>query len=384
MPARRQRGEGSIYKRPDGLWVGLLNLGRHNGVRKRKVVYGKTKKAAAEKLYAARIEWERTGTLTDAHATVGSWLTAWLERLEKDRAVTPSTHAGYVSKMQHVIDVAGKKRLDRLEVEHVREVYRHLAPDHAKSYIVQTHRILSKAMKDAYVEGATSRNVMERVTTPNLGKRAKVTRPLALPELLAIGQAAEGDRLQTRYAAQAVLGMRQGEISGLGWEDVDLEAGTFTIRRALQRQKTGLTFVEPKSEMSQRTLPLPPLLLEAMRSRYAAWLGEDHPDLSGFGDLAPHALVWGKSDGQPRDHNHDLRGWHALLERAGVERCGTHSMRHGLATLLSDLGEPVKAAQVILGHADPNLTSRVYTHADDAAKRKALTAAEAAMSHGEA
>lgn len=375
---RRLRGEGSIYQRGDGLWVGLLNLGRIDGVRKRRAVYGKTETEVAKKLRAARKEWDRARATGNARLTVADWLTAWCDRLEADNSVAPLTLDNYRHKLGKVGQLLDRKRLDRLEAEHVREVYRVLGAEHALAYVVQVHRILAHAVKDAYLEGVVDRNVMERVKTPKVGRPPVKTRPMTPPEFLAMLPVIGGTRLESRWLLQNTLGLRQGEVLGLGWEDVDLDTGSITIRRALQRQRTGLTFVKPKSEASGETLPLPPLLWESMRTRYAVWLGEDHPDLSRYGGEHPHALVWGNDKGLPRDNSRDLKDWHAILEEAGVPKMGTHSGRHGLATLLASNHESVKMAQRLLRHADPALTLRTYTHTDDTQERRAITAAEQA------
>lgn len=399
--ARRQHGEGSVFQRKDGRWVGALDMGWLDGKRKRKVVYGKSARDAARKLSEVRREWETHGTVAGAGLTVEGWLTRWLDTLAADATVAPSTLAGYRSKMAHVADRIGKRRLNDLDAEHVRGVYRWLAEQgRAKSYIEQTHRILCHAVNEAERERRISRNVMTIVRTPKVGGEKKPTKHVTLAQLYSLRDAIAGDRLESRWMFGMLIGARQGEIIGMGWEDVDLETGGVTIARALQRQRGrhgcggtcgktpgrcpartggGLTFVKPKSETSGRWLPLQPYLLESLRARHAQWQTEEHPDLSRFGPLAPSALVWGWPNGLPRDGKQDWKDWAALLKRSGIPHMGTHSSRHGVATLLSDLGMPAKIAQAILGHADASLTMRVYTHADDIGKRRALDAIESAI-----
>lgn len=383
MP-RRQKGEGSVFQRGDGRWSGSFEVDSPTG-RRRKFVYAKTQRECLSKLKAARLEYERTGSLV-ANVTVKDWLTHWLDGLEQNEAVRARTlESGYRSKMAHVSEAIGTVQLDRLTVEHVQSAYRKMsAAGLARSSIVQTHRILGHAIRDAYQSGRVGRNIMLLVPTPRLGKPPKKTEHMSPAEVLKVLKALEHDRLASRWLFQIIMGPRQGEALGTGWEDMDLDGGRVTIQRKVERVKgKGLVFGEPKSATSHRTLPLPPLLLGAIQARHERWLTEPRPSLKDRGPHAPHALVWGREDGLPYDPKDDRKAWKALLRRAGVdEKYGTHSARHGLATLMANRGVPTKVIQGILGHADPALTMRVYAGSDDDATRAALEAAEAAMWEG--
>jgi integrase len=375
------KGDGSVFPRKDGRWAGSFEVQSPLG-RRRKVVYGDNQRDALEKLKVARRQYEQSGSIA-ANLTVKGWLDQWLDGLGKDNAVRNRTLASsYRSKMGHVAATIGHVKLDKLTVEHVKTVYRVMADEGlAKSTIVSTHRILNHAIRDAYQDQKVGRNVMLLVKTPRVGKGAKATEHMTPAEVLKVLKALEGDRLASRWLFQITLGARQGEVLGLGWEDIDLPAERVAISRAVQRQTgKGLVFVEPKSETSKGSLPLPPLLLAALASRGEAWLTEPRPDLSSRGELAPDALVWGTSAGLPYDAKDDLKAWRAVLTRAGVsDRYGTHSARHGLATLMANRNVPVKVIQGILRHSDAALTMRVYAGFDDGATRKALEQAEAAM-----
>lgn len=380
MP-RRQKGEGSVFKRADGRYSGSFEVDSPLG-RRRKFVYAKNQRECNAKLKAAMREYERTGALA-ANLTVKDWLTRWLDGLEQDNAVRARTlESGYRSKMGNVTDVIGNVRLDKLRAEQVKGVYRVLAAKgQARGTIVQTHRILGHAIKDAYQAQQVGMNVMELVPTPKVGKAAKPTLHMSPGEVLKVLKQLEGDRLASRWLFQITLGARQGEVLGLGWEDVDLANEQVTIRRTLQRLKgRGLVFEDPKSKTSQRDLPLPPLLLAALQARERAWLTEPRPDLSERGTSPPYALVWGTPEGLPIDGKIDRAAWRALLKRAGVSQAyGTHSARHGLATLLANTAVPPKVIQNILGHADAALTMRVYAGSDVSAQRRALELAERTM-----
>jgi integrase len=351
----------------------------------RKYVYAHNQRDCIRALAEARRHYERTGTLT-ANVTLKDWLDHWVKGLEADKAIRARTLASsYRPKCANISEAIGRHRLDKLTADHVKGFYRGLRDKGAaRATIVQHHRILAKAMRDAYQSGRVGRNVMELVPTPKIGKAAKKPQRMTPDEVRKVLEHLHGDRLAARWLFQMTVGCRQSEALGLGWEDVDFDAQTVTIRRKVERVNgLGLVFDEPKSETSTRTLSLPPILLAALKAREERWLTEPRPDLSDRGDLAPESLVFGRPDGLPYDDKADRKAWRELLTRSGVDaKYGTHSARHGLATLAANRGIPVKVLQGILGHADPSMTLGTYAGLDDPAQRAALADLEAAMWSG--
>jgi integrase len=370
---RRQRGEGGLSQRADGLWRGTLDLGWGlNGKRRQKVVYAKTKAEAAKKLNRLKRELEDTGTIGDGdQVTVEGWLTHWLTDIAA-RKVRPSTLQGYKSKInEYLVPYLGQIRLNRLTPQHVRDLDATLAkPDPARGRAKglagatrrQTHAILMRALTVAVREGKLARNVADMVDRPKLDRGEYV--PLSLDEISRIIRAAADDPLESRWLAALVLGLRQGEALGLRWSDVDLDAGTMTIRQALQRVTgQGRVFVEPKSRASRRTLPIPETVLASLRA-----YREKHP--------ASRGLVWCQANGLPTDPRLDWLAWKALLVRAEVRPMRLHDARHAAATVLAALGVHPAIARDILGHSTITLTMQVYTHSGVEQLRGALDAVD--------
>ncbi len=154
--------------------------------------------------------------------------------------------------------------------------------------------------------------------------------------------------------------MRQGEALGLRWKDIDTDAGTLTVRHALQRLTgQGLVMVEPKSQAGRRTIALPTSLRiglqahcdEQQREReYAAEAWQEHD------------LVFAQRDGRPIDAHADWRAWKDLLERAEVRDARLHDARHIAATLLLQQGVPARVAMQVLGHSRISLTLGTNSH----------------------
>lgn len=364
-PQRRQRGEGSIsYRASKELWVASLDLGWVNGKRRRRVLYAKTQREAVRKLATAKRALA-AGTLTVSAPTVEAWMTHWLDDIAP-RRVRPSTLAGYRSKVtQYIVPQLGARRLDKLEPQHVRALDTWMTVEgKSPATRLQTYAILRRALTVAHREGKVGRNVAELIDPPSL-KRSE-TEPLQPDEIARVLDAARGTPLESRWLTALLLGLRQGEALGLAWRHVDLDAGTLTVERALQRIKgQGLVFVEPKSERSNRTLPLPRVLTLALAA---------HADRT---EPQPDDLVWANPDGTPIDPSRDWAAWSALLETAGVRHVRLHDARHVAATTLGALGVPDVIVSGILGHAHVK-TTRIYQHSSLDMMRKAMAAVEQA------
>ena len=234
------------------------------------------------------------------------------------------------------------------------------------------HRILSRALKVALRRGRVARNVATLVDAPSV-HRAEV-QPLTAADARRILATATGTRNAARWSVALALGLRQGEALGLSWEDVDLEAGTLTVRKALQRQSGGgLVLVRPKSAAGRRTMVLPAPLATALRRQRSAQISERLAAGSRWVDTD---LIFTTPHGSPVDPRNDYRAWRSLLEQAGVRPARLHDARHTAATLLLAQGVPARVAMQILGHSQITLTLGTYSHvvpelAHDAARRMA-------------
>ncbi|HLI27937.1 MAG TPA: site-specific integrase, partial [Chloroflexota bacterium] len=178
-------------------------------------------------------------------------------------------------------------------------------------------------------------------------------------------------RLEALYAVALGLGLRQGELLGLQWADVDLARGRLAVRRQLQRVGGQLVLTEPKSARARRTLELPAFVCEALRQHRARQAAER---LRAGATWAEHGLVFCSTVGTPLEPRNVVRHYHALLQRAGLPRRPFHTLRHTAASLLLAHGADLRVVQQVLGHAQVALTANLYTHVSptllaDAAQR---------------
>lgn len=230
--------------------------------------------------------------------------------------------------------------------------------------------MISRALKVAMQRGRVARNVATLVDAPTA--RQEEVQPLTAAEARKLLQAAAELPNGARWSVALALGLRQGEALGLLWDDVDLDAGTVTVRQALQRQAgKGLVLVEPKSRAGRRTIKLPDQLRDALRVHRVR---QAEQRLAAATVWEDRGFVFCQSNGRPIDRRRDWQDWKDLLRAAGVRDARLHDARHTAATLLLQQGVPARVVMNILGHSQIGLTLGTYSHvvpelAQEAAER---------------
>lgn len=368
MPKRRGRGEGTIYKRPDGTWVGQITIGYDpvTGKVKRKSFYGKTRKEVADKM-AQALQAVKDGTYIEpTQTTLGEWLDKWMTSYKKGQ-IKPSTYENYEIVINtHIKPALGNIPMAKLQAHMLQNFYNEkLESGRADGkgglstrMVRYIHTIIREALQQAVKEGLLIRNVADATTPPTV--KNKQMRPLTEEELLAFFDAAKDDRLFAAYVLAATTGLRRGELLGLCWDCVDLEKGIITVKRELMNLKDGLVLEETtKSKSGRRSVVLTDDAireLKAHKRRQAQeklFMGEAYQE---------HGLVFCKEDGTPLDPSWFTKHFQALLEKAGLPRIRFHDLRHTHATLLLARGVHPKIVQERLGHSSITMTLDLYSH----------------------
>lgn len=136
-------------------------------------------------------------------------------------------------------------------------------------------------------------------------------------------------------------GLRRGEILGLRWRDVDLEAGTLTVNQSLEYAcGKGTGFKEPKTRKSRRTIRLPLLAIEALRRHRIAQFEQRQAMGDGYKD---HGLVVARNNGEPMSPSSFTMAFASLVRKAGLPPTNFHSLRHGHISHLIAQKAPMKA-----------------------------------------
>lgn len=382
--SRRGRGDGSVFKRADGRWVGVADLGRDSaGKRRRKVVYGESRREVEKALGVVLEKKDQGAAETGPRQTVATWLETWLTTWARP-SVRPKTYLSYEWLMrQHAIPRIGRVRLDRLTPEHVQQLLTAAAEAGLSPRSCHHLRaVLRTALNRAIRAGHISRNVAALADPPRLGKARRIFLDKdGAAQLLA---AAAGHPDETLIRLALGLGLRMGEALGLRWSDVDLEAGRLTVNHALQRvrhERRGKVsweyeLVPPKSATSQRELLVPAPILAALRAHKARQTERRLAKGHRWQDMD---LVFCGEFGTPLDGSAATKRFQQLLVEAGMPRMRFHDLRHSCASLLLAEGVALRVIQDVLGHSTYQLTANTYSHVADALKRDAADAMTRAL-----
>jgi integrase len=354
MAKRRGNNEGSIYRRKDGYWVGQYGVETATG-RKTRYIYGKRREEVREKLTRAIADRDGGFIFDDENVSVGEYLERWLDDSVRG-SVRASTRASYERQVKrYIIPAIGRIKLGKLTPAHVQHLYREMQDRGLSARTVQyTHAVLRRALKQAKRWGMVDRNVAEDVDPPRL-KRNEI-QPLDPDQTRRLLEAAEGDRLHAFYVVAVTAGLRPSEMLALRWSDVDLEAGTLRINRALSDGE----FVTPKTPRSRRKIELSNTARSALRAHRKGQLEEQ---MKKAGLWKDHGLVFPSTVGTPLSHRNLVRSFKALLKRAGLPaETRLYDLRHTCATLLLNGNVYPKYVQELLGHASIAQTLDTYSH----------------------
>jgi integrase len=395
MRGRRVNGEGSIYPYPHGfrayVWVTTPT-----GRRQRKYVAGKTREEVREK-YLRLHEASRRGPVVTKVPTLSQFLDGWLEEVVAP-ALAPATVASYRMCVRlYISPKLGPKRLDKLTVRDVQAWLNRLRTacqccDQGKDAersepqccaigrcchqvlaewtVHQAYAVLRAALSQAVREELVSRNVaaLVRVSVPRTQKRKVWTVEDARHFLESSRE--DGDPYHAGYVLLLVLGLRRGEVLGLNWSDVDLEAGEASIRWQLQRMDGKLTLRRTKTAASEAPLPLPDICIDALashRAMTAAWR------LAAGPAWHDNDLVLSTRFGLPVDPRNFHRRFKERAAAAGVPVIPVHSTRRTCASLLVELDVHPRVAMQILRHSQISVTMDVYSQVASASTREALS-----------
>ncbi|KPV53876.1 hypothetical protein SE17_07055, partial [Kouleothrix aurantiaca] len=260
MGKRRGQGEGSIHRRTDGTWCAVVDLGWVNGKRKRKYLYGQTRKEVADKLKAAHHEQAGGADIAPERQTVAAFLETWLEQTVKvrNRAGTYESYAQIVR--SHITPAIGHHQLTKLLPEHIQVMLNRLTDAGLAPRTVRNVRaVLRDALNQALKRRRIAFNAAALVEIPRAEK--PVIAPLTSEQSRALLAAVRGEPLEALYRIALSLGLRRGEVLALRWEDIDFEQRQLRVSGSVRRSGGVLMRRAPKTQSSIRTLPLPTILL---------------------------------------------------------------------------------------------------------------------------
>jgi len=387
MAGKKGNGEGSIFKRSDGKWCGVVTNGRDNeGHLKRQYYYGRTRQEVADKILTVQNEI-KTGTFIEpTKIKVGEWLDLWLQEYMRP-SLRLTTYSSYEDTIRsHIKPTLSDIMLRELRPEHLQKLYNEkykrgrvdgkggLSARSVRYIHVIIHESLEQALKTQLVV----RNVSDATTLPRQTK--KDIRVFTVEEQLKFTETAENDSWGTAFKLDLASGLRLGELLALKWSDIDFKEGVLKVRNSLARVRTfenednksnneptndpekrvsRLIFQEPKTKSGKRNIPLPENILEElkehklMQENEKSFMGEAYADCG---------LIFCTHYGTPIEPRNMMRRFYQLVNDAGLQKTNFHSMRHSFASRALEAGIHPKIVQEMLGHANISMTLDIYSH----------------------
>jgi integrase len=383
IPTRGKRapnGASSIYQDKNGKWHGRVTMGvRDDGKIDRRHVESWDRKTVTDKVRKLeRARDEGNVTKPGLRWTVAEWIEHWLNNIATATTSANGWDAYYYA-TKHITKHVGAHKLPNLLPDHLESMYRKMQDSgSAAGTANQVHRTARTALNEAVVRGYLAKNPALIAKPPRVEEEE--IEPFTRDEITKIFTVALDGRNACRWVVAIALGLRQGEVLGLRWQDVDFHEGTLTV--AIQRPRpkwrhgcdqpcghkhaghcprrvnTRKETARPKSKAGRRTIGLPQPLLDQLKLHLIEQ-GKEREKAAELWD--EQGWLFTNEVGRPLNHRTDLARWKQLLEAAGVRDARLHDARHTAATVLLELGVPDRAAMQIMGWSNAALTQR-YQH----------------------
>ncbi|MFF5410934.1 tyrosine-type recombinase/integrase [Streptomyces albidoflavus] len=395
-------GDGTVYQRKDSRWEAAGYVLAPGSLRKRIRVYGTTRKEALAKLTEKIAASNRGLPIPSAQGSVAAYLTYWLENVAVHH-LRENTHTRYTACVsRYLVPGLGKKKLTKLTAKNVRTWLNQLRTtcqccargiDARRDQphccaagqcchkllspltLTYIHSVLKSALEHAVREEEIPRNVARNVRTGT--PRPRRFEPLTADEARQFLAATRGHRLHALFELALHTGLRKGELLGLHWEDLDLNAGTAGIRRTLQRTSAGgLTTLPTKTRASERRIALPTRCVQSLKLHHEQQQQEREAAGAAW---QPNGHVFTTAQGGSIDPTNLTRAFTALLLKAGLRRIRFLDLRHSTATLLLEQGVELVVIKELLGHAHIGVTAAVYAHVRLRLQRDAINTLSTAL-----
>ena len=370
MAKRRKSGEGTVRERKDGRWEGRIVVSYdEKGLPKTKNVTAKTKTECLEKLEKLKAEVGASVKKCTPDMTFGEWMDFWYQTYCKNtlKEYTQETYEQRIYKQ--IIPKIGHHTLNKVTTGTLEKFYAHLkadgrltrreqfGPGLANSVIRSIHAHCRAALDKAVAEKLIHQNpAIGCKLPPKKSAEVKILTPEAMQKLL---YQAQIEGFYEMFMLDLATGLRRGEVLGLQWKDIDFERGTLSVTKQVRYVKGELKIAPPKTKASNRSIILPPPILE-MLAEYKKTVDSIW--------LFPSPV---KKEDVPREPSSCRKALARILKRAGCEHVPFHAMRHTFASNAFHYGMDVKTLASTIGHESVETTLNVYAHSSEQMKRDA-------------
>ncbi len=364
---------GMIRRRSAGTWELRMEAGRDPASGKRRFRYQTVRgtKSDAERILRETLHaWDRGTAVETTRITVAEYLHRWLDEYARP-TVAPATVRRYEQLVARLIPFLGARPLQQLRPAQIQDAYARLADEGlAARTVLHHHRVLREALHHAVRWQLLAQNPADAVIPPRpVAKEMRALRPTEVGMLLA---SAPDDQLKAIIYTAVATGLRLGELLGLKWADIDLEAATASIARTSRYLSgEGITTGPPKTARGRRTIALSDETVRILREHRARQLGQRLALGPAFQD---DDWVFPDAEGGLQPPYRVSDAFRRLVARTELGHVRFHDLRHTAATLMMQAGVPTKVVSTRLGHATAALTLDVYSHVTPDMQREAVAA----------
>lgn len=372
---------GTVFKRSKS-WAFAVEVSRsEDGQRTRHQKAGFATKREAQQAMNEVLHQLGTGNYVEpVRLTLSAFLRdQWLPAIKA--SVRPSTFDSYrMTVEKHIAPAFGGTKIQQITPAKLNAFYADLLSKGradgkgglSPKSVRNCHVILRKALGDAVKWSLIPRNPAAFAEPPKLrdsgDREMKTWTPQEVGAFLELAQA---DRLYAAWHLAASTGMRRGEILGLGWSDVDLDAGQVSVRQTLITVNYELQFSTPKTAKGRRSIALDKGTVAALRAWKKQQLEERFAIGSAYQD---NGLVFSRVDGSPTHPDLFSQTFDRMVAKSDLPRIRLHDLRHSHATTALKAGVHPKVVSERLGHATVAFTLDRYSHAvpgmqEDAAEK---------------
>ena len=334
---------GAITNRADGRFMATVNIGGGN----RQSVYGATRKEVADKVRDLEDRMQQGVNIAASTRTLASFLTQWLEDVVQQRNKDGTYDLYHCIVTAHLVPALGTIKLCDLTTAPIQLLCNRVAKERKPRTVRNVRAVLRQALNRALRERLIAYNPATLVEIPKIEHNEP--RILTVQEARAFLAAIKGDRYEVAYLVALYTGMREGELLGLMWGNVDFEASTIRVTGSLHKGKRDTT----KSKAGVRTIIMPATVRIAL---------EAHRTAQDARNTRPRAFVFTTSNDTPINRHNFYRDFRAFLKRHNLPKIRFHDLRHSCATLMLSAGESPKVVQAQLGHAHITTTLGIYAH----------------------
>lgn len=368
MAKRSAQGAGSIRERKDGLWEARYTVGRNpaTGKQVRKSVYGKTQQEVRKKLTAITSDLDNGVFIEPSKLTFGNWLKIWLD--EYCGSIKPRTKSLYENCIEYRIKpFLGSVKLQKLKPAMIQKFYNDALngkQDNKKAISPKTvknlHGIVHKALQQAVEIGYIKLNPAAVCVLPKVQK-AKIN-PMDEQQTKLFIKAISNEPLRRLFLVALFTGMREGEVIGLTWDNVDLKNGTIHITQQLQRHDGEYKLMPPKNSKFRLIVPAP-YIMDILKEEQTAQkenrlkAGPLWENKKGF--------VFTNAIGGHYSQQYVHKKFKNVVQSIEMPGLRFHDLRHTYAVAAIRAGDDIKTVSENLGHASVAFTLDIYGHVTD-------------------